>query len=284
MMFDMQEMILPTPDRFFEWRSTRSGPALVCPALESWAGHLFTTRHWPLGLRPDRAGEDALWADVAGAMGVPPESLARMRQVHGSSVSEAVAGGEPAAADVLMTRDPALAIAVQAADCVPLLLADSRSGAVAAAHAGWRGLAARVPHVVVQAMTNRYATRPADLVVALGPSIGACCYEVGLDVREAFVAAGWSGSELEVWFSDRPRPTRENPSMVGLSIGRTSRWFFDGWMATRDQLRSAGVPAGHIFSANLCTASHPGALCSYRRDGGPAGRIAGVIRSSRRRP
>ena len=285
MMFDMKEMILPTAAPFFEWRSTASGPALVCLPLELCASHLFTTRHWPLGARTAHAADNAPWIDVANAVGVPPGRLVRLRQVHGDAVIEARPGGEPGSGDILVTNDASLAIAVQSADCVPLLLADSRSGAVGAAHVGWRGMAARVPHVVVDAMARRYATRPSDLIVAAGPSIGACCYEIGLDVREAFVAAGCSAVELQRWFLEKPIPTLGNPSMTGVSRrGRDAHWFFDLWAATRDQLRSAGVNAGRIFSADVCTASHPGALCSHRRDGAPAGRIAGAIRSLPPRP
>jgi polyphenol oxidase len=285
MMFDMTEMILPTADPSFEWRFTTTGPVLVCRELESCAFHLFTTRHWSLGGRAARAGEGEAWVDVARAMGVDPPNLVRLRQVHGAAVSEAVAGQELVSADILVTDEASLAIAVQGADCVPLLLVDPRTRAVAAAHAGWRGMAARVPHVVVDAMARRYGVRPADLAVAMGPSIGACCYEVGLDVREAFVAAGCSVAELESWFLERPRPTPMNPSMAGVSpLGTDHRWFFDGWTAVRDQLRSAGVRAGRIFSSSVCTASHAGALCSHRREGASAGRIAGAIRSLPRRP
>src|SRR4029078_13150461 len=87
------------------------------------------------------------------------------------------------------SNDPLVAIAIQTADCVPLLLADSRSGAVAAAHAGWRGLAAGVPAAAVSALARAFDARPADLVAAVGPSIAAPSYAVGPDVAERFTAA-----------------------------------------------------------------------------------------------
>ncbi len=274
---DMGEMILPTPGRFFEWRQTACGPALVCPALESCAAHVFTTRHWRLGATG--AHDAAAWADVARAMEVAPPNLARMRQVHGPMVSEARPGSEPAESDIIVTDDPTLAVVVQVADCAPLLLADPRSGAVAAAHAGWRGLAAQVPLRAVQAMVDRYGTRPADLLVALGPSIGACCYEVGPEVREAFARGGCSAAEIQAWFRASPRRMPDNHAMPGMRRDRPAHWFFDGWTATHDQLRLAGVGEARIFPASLCTASHPAVFCSYRRDGAPAGRMAGAIRS-----
>jgi hypothetical protein len=167
---------------------------------------------------------------------------------------------------------------------VPLLIADRRSGAAAAAHAGWRGLAVRVPQVVVRAMGQHYGSRPSDLVAALGPSIGACCYEVSGDVRECFVRAGFSSTDMKRWFLDVPAASPVNPSMPGLGAPRADHWFLDGWAVARDQLAEAGVPADQVFSAALCTASHPGTLCSFRRDGLPAGRLAAVIRASTSRP
>jgi hypothetical protein len=182
-------------------------------------------------------------------------------------------------ADIIITDDPAAALAVQAADCVPLLMADRRIGGVAAAHAGWRGLAARVPGVTVEALSREFGSRPADLVVAVGPSIGACCYEVGANVRQHFETAQFPDADLARWFHTDPQPTAANPSLPNLlAARRAGHWYFDCWAAIRDGLATAGVPADQIFVAELCTASHPAALCSYRRDGAPAGRMVGAIR------
>ena len=187
-------------------------------------------------------------------------------------------------ADIILCGDARFAAAIRTADCVPLLIADHRSGAVAAAHAGWRGLAARVPLVTVASLERQYGCRPADLVAAIGPSIGACCYEVGSNVREAFEGAGFGAADLAAWFLDRPSPSARNPSMPRLGPRRPAHWFFDAWRAAREQLVAAGVPASQIFAAETCTASHDEVFCSYRRDGAGAGRLAGAIRSGSRRP
>jgi YfiH family protein len=185
-------------------------------------------------------------------------------------------------ADVIVSNDPTVAIAIQTADCVPILIADRRSGVVAAAHAGWRGLAAGVPRVAVDALAREFGSRPEDLVAAAGPSIGACCYEVGSEVRRRFEEAGWPEPTMSEWFFSRPQPTRANPSMDGVRTDpRPGHWYFDSGRAARDQLESAGLPGEQIFGAGLCTASHPEVLCSYRRDGGDAGRIAAAIRARR---
>ena len=224
-----------------------------------------------------------MWAEVAGALDLPPADLVRTRQVHGATVlvARVTAGTPPSgvAADILVTDRSGIGLAVQAADCVPLLIADRRTGAVAAAHAGWRGLAARVPSAVVAALLRELGSAPGDLVAAVGPSVGACCYEVGRDVRQAFEAAGFADNRLASWFFDEPLVSVGNPAMPGLaSRRRAGRWFFDGWASARDQLIDAGVGPDAVFVSELCTASHPATFSSYRRDGPPSGRQAGAIR------
>lgn len=285
MMFDMKKMILPTPGRAFAWRETPAGPALVCEPLLQFAAHLFTTRAWALGSQHPDTDLDAAWADVAAAMDVAPSHLARMNQVHGREIVAASPDSSTVAADIIVSDDPALALAVRVADCVPLLIVDPVSRAVAAAHAGWRGMAARVPETAVEAMTARFGSRREDLLVAAGPSIGACCYEVGADVRRAFDHAGFRAADVDRWFRAEPAPTSRNPSMPQLPPARhADHWFFDGWVSIRDQLTMAGVSADRIFSADWCTASHEALWCSYRRDGSGAGRLAGAVRPLPRRP
>lgn len=130
-------MILPTPTDTFEWIRTAAGLALVCRPLAAIVPHIFTTRDWSLGTRTADCDDAAGWMEVARAMQVESNELARIRQVHGAGVvvAENVLGRRPAA-DIIVSRDPRLALAVQVADCAPLLIADRRTGAVAAAHAG----------------------------------------------------------------------------------------------------------------------------------------------------
>lgn len=274
---------LPQPNDAFDWAQASAGPALVCRPLADIATHLFTTRAWALGSGP-QVDDAEPWADVAIALRCDAGRLVRVRQVHGADVLVArEASGLCPEADIIVSGNPALALAVAAADCVPLLIADRRNGAVAAAHAGWRGTAAGVAGAAVAALAREFGCRPGDLTAAAGPSIGACCYEVGVDVRDRFIRAGFAGADLDRWFKPSPAPTPANPSMPRVAP-RPGHWFFDAWAATRDQLAAAGLPRSQIFIAELCTASHPGALCSYRRDGAPAGRLAGAIRPGRPRP
>jgi polyphenol oxidase len=280
-------MILPRPAASFVWVERDGRAVLVCTPLARIADHFFTTRAWLLGSGAVEPTDPAAWADVARAAAVGADRLVRVHQVHGAAVfvAEAVAahaapgiGGHPAA-DIIVGADPSHALAIQTADCVPLLIADRRTGATAAAHAGWRGLAARAPAVAVDALARTFGSRPGDLLAAIGPAIGACCYEVGCDVREQVARAGFSSDQLARWFLAAPSPTAENASLPRLMHApRAGHWYFDGWAVAKEQLTTAGVPPEQIFVSAMCTASHPDAFCSYRRDGSPAGRMAAVIK------
>jgi YfiH family protein len=222
-------------------------------------------------------------------MKLEPARVVHVRQVHGAKVlvrRHGDRGGAPQTgdsrmeADIIVSNDPTVAVSVRAADCVPMLIVDRRTGAVAAAHAGWRGLALSVPAVTVRALAREFGSGPRDLLAAVGPSIRACCYEVGPDVRERFAEAGFGSTQVDRWFSSTPRPSALNRSLPGLpDPPRSGHWYFDSADAARDQLEAAGIPSSQIYTSDLCTASHPESLCSYRRDRAAAGRMAAVIRS-----
>jgi YfiH family protein len=248
----------------FYWTQSPWGSVLKCRPLEAVAGHVFTTRE----LQLSSASE---WRRVAELLGVA--QVVTLNQVHGREVA-AVRRGSPRAparpdADVLVSDDPDVAIAVRAADCVPLLLADSRTGAVAAVHAGWRGTAAGAATAAVNALSNYFGSRPGDLIAAIGPSIGACCYEVGSELVDVFAAAGHPRHLIDRWFLAPPvrRGSMEKP---GLRLDLTA--------ANRDQLVLAGVPEAQIHACGLCTAMHLDVLTSFRAEKEKAGRIAGVLR------
>jgi YfiH family protein len=168
-------MTLPQPGDAFEWTDAFGRAALVCRPLAPFAHHIFTSRRWPLSTAAGADAEES-WTRIAHALGADGSRLLRARQVHGASVLTHRAGqsiGEPTDADILVTNDPEVAATIQTADCVPVLIADTRTGAVAAAHAGWRGLAQRVPLATVGAMVDEFGTRESKLIAAIGPSMGA---------------------------------------------------------------------------------------------------------------
>src|SRR5229473_2031418 len=148
---------------------------------------------------------------------------------------------EPYAAHLFTTRPWALG---SPTDGDPTAAWDDVARALGAAHAGWKGLAASVPLVTVDALSRHVGSQPADLVAAVGPSIGACCYEVGVDVLDAFRRGGFEEAARPRWFFRAPQPSARNPSMPGLPRPRRQdHWFFDGWAAARQQLEAAGIPA-----------------------------------------
>ena len=278
---------LPKPSDGFEWVQLPAGPALVCRPLERYASHLFTTRPWRLG-DSSTANDAGAWHEVAAAMAVETPRLARLRQVHGSAAvtyrrgAPLPAEGVLPEADIVISDVPGVALAVQTADCVPVIMIDRRLGIVAAVHAGWRGLVARAPVTAVERMARDFGTRSEDLLVAIGPAIGSCCYEVGPDVRTQFERASFTPAQLGAWFSALPVASGLNPTMTALSpVRREGHWFFDASQSARDELTSAGLTGAQIYASGLCTASHHDVFCSYRRDGAPAGRMAAAIRMSR---
>ena len=275
---------VPLPDAF-EWARYPWGPAVRCRALASVADHCFTTRAPALGPEPLAPGDG--WHSVARSMGVPPRFIVRLRQVHGTSVAtlrrhEVFPPDAPdwSVADIAASDDPGLALAVRVADCLPILLADAKSGAVAAVHAGWRGTAAGAVQVAVEALRASFGTVPGDIVAAIGPGIGPCCYRVGADVREAFESAGrWDGL-VRVWFSAEPplAALRGIPGSDPSVASSHPSQFFDMWTANADQLHRAGLPRRQIHTARVCTSCHRDTFHSYRVDGAGAGRMVGVIR------
>ena len=137
----------------------------------------------------DGGWSEAGFAAFAAAKGMTPVV---MRQVHGDAVVRL--DGPPAArpeGDALMTDVPGLLLVVRTADCLPVLVVDPERGAVAAVHCGWRGTQKRILEKAVRAMGEAYGSKPADMTAALGPCIGAACYEVGAEVREGFLKAGF---------------------------------------------------------------------------------------------
>jgi len=268
----------------FRWITRPWGRALESGALAEVADHLFTTRR----LRLRGPHERTEWAAVADTLGVEPSKLLRPRQVHGRGAlshrrGEAIPAwdGRGPDADIIATDDPEVAICVQVADCIPMLLADRRTGAVAAAHAGWRGCVARVAEAAVGAMVARFGARPADLVVALGPSIGACCYEVGPEVREAFLAGGFDSDSVGRWFTPGGPPWWAKASGARAADGtsRGDRLHLDLWTVSREQLAASGLAADHIHLSRLCTIDHLDTFFSYRAEGPGTGRIVGAIRA-----
>jgi YfiH family protein len=252
----------PVPDPFY-WAESACGPVLRCRPLDAIARHAFTTRQL-------RLGSHEAWEQVAAELGVA--EVVTLNQVHGRAVLS-VRRGHPrqpdrSDADAILSNDPSVGVAVRAADCVPVLLADAKRGVVGAIHAGWRGTAAGVAPAAVTALAREFGSQAGDLAVAIGPSIGPCCYEVGTDLVDAFAAAGHPRHLIDRWFL-APAPRRGERLAPKLRL--------DVAGANRDQLMLAGVSPERIFACGLCTAEHLDVLTSFRAEKDGAVRLAGAI-------
>jgi polyphenol oxidase len=264
-----------------------------------WLNHGFSTRPGGasrLGEKPalnlgftdwdERERVEANRHKFLAALGAQEMQLIAMRQFHSDVITVAAASsvdGEPPKADALITGAPGLLLGVQTADCVPILLADTRRHAVAAIHAGWRGTLARIVPKTLGRMRMEFGTRPQDVVAAAGPAIGGGCYEVGPDVAQAFAAqfsnaAEWFDGPFEQlahgeeplwlpWLTMMPPGHAPPPPRVQLDLRASNRW----------QLLDAGVPEKQIDVSDLCTACRTDLLFSYRCEGAKTGRMMAVI-------
>ncbi len=217
--------------------------------------------------------------------GDPGTPLISLRQVHSNLLALASAacfGHEPRKADGLLTDEPGLLLAIQTADCIPVLVADRKRRAVAAFHAGWRGTAQRIVESGVGRMRLTFGSRPEDLVAAIGPGVGACCYAVGEEVFSAFESQFHYARALfrEVIGADPVRTkyplfflTRRAPGHLSLAPAL----HLDLIEANRRQLLAAGVRARTIQVLGGCTNCHPDLFFSHRASLGATGRMMGVI-------
>ena len=199
------------------------------------------------------------WSKLAAAFDIPMENFLVLNQVHGDNIFVIQPRGEYFTSrdalnyDAIVTDRANLAICIKTADCVPVFLVDHVRKVIAAVHAGWRGTALGITAKVVRLMQNQYGSSPADLLAAIGPSIGSCCYEVDETVADAF-------------HHDK------NAEAFLFPGKRKDRWMLDLAEANRQQLRDCGIPAENIEAAGVCTVCRQDAFFSHRGSGGVTGR------------
>lgn len=192
-------------------------------------------------------------AQLAAQLGVT--QLVFLHQVHGTAVLSLPSAETLPEADAVVSAAANSACCVLTADCLPVLLCDTRGAVVGAAHAGWRGLLDGVLEATVSAL-RLHTDQP--LLAWLGPAIGPAAFEVGPEVRAAFVA-------------------RDSQSATAFVPGRGDRWMADLYSLARQRLCNAGLSAQHLYGGGECTVSDAGRWHSWRRDGSSSGRMASVI-------
>ena len=186
---------------------------------------------------------------------VYPAGVTTVKQIHSGIVidAEGRGGDRICEGDALISDRPGVTVGIRTADCVPVLLADSRTRAVAAIHAGWRGTAAQIVTGALADMAAKFGTRAEDVYAAIGPAIGVCCYETGPDVAVRF--AEWV-PEL----TDVTQPTKIDLPAINAA-----------------QLRAAGVLPERIWIAGECTFCLGERYFSFRREKDEAGRLLSYI-------
>lgn len=211
-------------------------------------------------------------------LGADKMRVITLRQIHSDVVCPVSAANlasthDAPKADALITDEKGVLLTIQTADCVPILLADTKRKAVAAIHAGWRGTLQRIAAKTIGRMQMEFGTNPSDIVAALGPSIGACCYEVGHEVAREFaaqfpnarewfegpfdaVASGDNDPNWLPWLTMKP-PGHAPPS---------PRVHIDLIAANRSILINAGVSPENISTSGFCTSCRTDLFFSYRRE------------------
>jgi YfiH family protein len=235
----------PAPSRVHALSTTRNGQAGNALDFASSAPHSSSTRKLLRRFVPD----EPAW----------------LRQVHGSAIADLDAARDGFAADGAITRMPGTVCAVLTADCLPILLADRGGSVVAAAHAGWRGLAAGVVEAAVAAMR----IEPSSVLAWLGPAIGPRAFEVGSDVFAAFCDPDPGAAKCFVQHT-------QMSTKISTNMDTNMKWHADLYALARRKLARAGVSA--VYGGGRCTLTESDFFHSYRRDGpGANGRMATMI-------
>jgi polyphenol oxidase len=279
------------------WRLHKAGGLKVVQLIPftkfSWLVHGFSTR---VGGSSTLDGEKVLnlsfteWdakenvlanrRALQKAIGAQELKLAALRQIHSDVVHAfSAAPATPCQGDASTTNTPGLLLGAQTADCVPILLADAKKRAIAAIHAGWRGTLGRIAQKTVGRMQMEFGSKPANLLAAIGPSIGPCCYEVAADFVVKFTAQFPDAAEFfdEARTGDEPNPLQWLNMKPPGHQPPPKNVHLDLWKANRSQLLAAGLRARNIYSSNLCTACHRDLFFSYRKEGPVSGRMMSVI-------
>jgi YfiH family protein len=236
------------------------------------------------------------WDTVAAAFGIPRRNFFQVHQVHADRIltiddaESQTYDPKDMDYDAIITNRPGLALCMKTADCVPVLMVDTEKRIVAAVHAGWRGTALNISGKVLMSLSERYGTRPRDVQAAIGPAIGACCYEVDATVYQAmeshpardeiFTPRSESGSESGAGLGSKSdmRTKIVMKTETGTGMGKEmGKWKLNLSLANRYQLQELGVPGSNIHDGNLCTSCANELFYSHRKERGITGRLLNFI-------
>lgn len=199
------------------------------------------------------------WNRLAMAFSIPLENFQTLNQVHGDDIFVIKPYGDYFSTDktlnydAIVTTRENLAICIKTADCVPVFIVDWAKKIIAAVHAGWKGTALEISAKVINLLYDRYDSSPRDILAAIGPSIGMCCFELDEESAETF----------------RNQKDYEDFLLPG---NRPNKWIVDLPEANRRQMINCGIPEDNIDLSHLCTSCRQDLFFSYRGSGGITGR------------
>jgi polyphenol oxidase len=199
------------------------------------------------------------WGKLAAAFAIPVEQFLVVNQVHGDRIFIIEPRGSYFSSrddlnyDAIVTTRAGLAVCIKTADCVPVFIVDKVQKVIAVVHAGWRGTALAICAKVIRLMQKQYGSLPQDILAAIGPSIGLCCYEVDSVVADSF-------------------GTQKNKGSFLFPQAAKNKWLLDLPEANRRQIMECGVPEKNIESSGYCTMCNQDIFFSHRAAGGVTGR------------
>jgi polyphenol oxidase len=204
------------------------------------------------------------WHRLAMAFAIPMDQFLTLNQVHSDDIfvikpfGDYYSSSETLDYDAIVTSRTNLAVCIKTADCVPVFIVDRMKKIIAVVHAGWKGSALEITAKVVRLLLEKYGSSPGDILTAIGPSIGQCCFEVDTPTANTFFE-------------------QKNNEAFLFPGARPNKWMLDLAEANRRQILNCGIPEANIDVSDLCTACRQDLFFSHRGSGGIAGRQVNFI-------
>lgn len=221
--------------------------------LNNNINHLFSTRvGW---------NQEKIFANLSEVLNIPEEKIYRAKQVHGTDVliieDQNYKDILIEQIDGLITNVKGIALATYHADCVPLYFYDKNKEVIGLAHAGWKGTLNNISKSIIKKMIDTFGSNVEDISVAIGPSIGVCCYEIGHDVEKLFID--------------------KHPNNINIIQRKDNKIYLNLWEVNKINLLDSGVKEVNIFYSNICTSCRVDKLYSYRKEKGTKNRMIAAI-------
>jgi len=201
------------------------------------------------------------WKILSSAFNIPEDHFITVNQIHGDRIliiDDNLRDSHDPGYDGIITNKPGIAIGIKTADCVPIFLVDRAKHIIGTIHAGWKGTSLNIASKALRILVNEFGSKPEDIIVTIGPSIGPCCYEV----------------DETVWTAMEKDPDRD---LFFKKSRKAERWMLDLPKANQQQILRAGISSVNVTSPGICTSCHRDTFFSHRGEGGQTGRQLSFI-------